>query len=77
MSLGWTEIALIVVIILLLFGAKRIPELARSLGRASYEFKKAKNAMEDEIKVAENAAAKEEEKNTTPATTDETSHKEG
>ncbi len=34
MSLGIPEIILIVEVILLLFGAKRIPELARSLGRA-------------------------------------------
>ena len=34
MSLGTTEILLIVVVVLLLFGAKRIPELARAFGRA-------------------------------------------
>ena len=48
---GDTNIALIIVIvvvILLLFGSKRIPELARSLGRASYEFKKAKNDISRE-----------------------------
>ena len=43
MSLGFTEIILIVLFVLIVFGAKRIPELARALGRASYEFKKAKN----------------------------------
>ena len=43
MSLGVTEITLILIVILLLFGGKRIPELARALGKASYEFKKAKN----------------------------------
>ena len=42
MSLGFTEIILIVLFILIVFGAKRIPELARAMGRASYEFKKAK-----------------------------------
>ena len=49
MSLGITEITLILVVILLLFGGKRIPELARSLGRASYEFKKAKDAIKKEL----------------------------
>ena len=43
MSLGTTEILLIVVVVLLLFGAKRIPELARAFGRASSEYKKAKD----------------------------------
>lgn len=42
MSLGITEILLILVVIILLFGGKRIPEIARALGRASYEYKKAK-----------------------------------
>ena len=55
MSLGITEITLIIIVILLLFGGKRIPELARALGKASYEFKKAKETIKketDEIKTA-------------------------
>ena len=45
MSLGFTEIILILLFVLLVFGAERLPELARALGRASYEFDKAKNAV--------------------------------
>lgn len=48
MSLGITEITLILVVILLLFGGKRILELARALGRASYEYKKAKDIIKKE-----------------------------
>lgn len=48
MSLGITEITLILVVILLLFGGKRIPELAKALGRASYEYKKAKEIIKKE-----------------------------
>ena len=48
MSLGIPEIILIVVVVLLLFGAKRIPELARSLGKAQNEYKKAKDALKEE-----------------------------
>ena len=70
MSLGFTEIILIVLFVLIVFGAKRIPELARAHGRASYEFKKAKNTLENESreladaaeKAAENDDKKEENK---------------
>ena len=65
MSIGWTEIIVILLVVLLLFGSKRIPELARSLGRASHEFKKAKeNIMregEDLMNEAEHAAAAEDQ----------------
>lgn len=66
MSLGFTEIILIALFVLIVFGAKRIPELARAMGRASYEFKKAKNALTTEgqelMDAAEKAAEKEEKK---------------
>jgi sec-independent protein translocase protein TatA len=45
MGLGMTEIVIIFLVILLLFGAKRLPEVARAMGRASNEFKKAKNEV--------------------------------
>ena len=65
MPLAITEITLILVVILLLFGGKRIPELARALGKASYEYKKAKDLIKkeaDEIKGAiEDAGEKPEE----------------
>ena len=59
MSLGFTEIVLIVLAILLLFGGKRIPELAKALGKASYEFSKAKEVMKKEV-VEEPKAESEE-----------------
>lgn len=48
MSVGFTEMMLIVLFVVVVFGAKRIPELARSLGKAQYEFNKAKNSVEEE-----------------------------
>ena len=64
MSLGFTEVLLIVVVVLLLFGASRIPELAKALGRASHEYKKAKDELAREGReladAAEKAAAAED-----------------
>jgi sec-independent protein translocase protein TatA len=66
MSLGITEILLIVLFVLIVFGAKRIPELARAIGRASVEYKKAKNALAEEgrdlMDAAEKAASSEAKK---------------
>ena len=54
MSIGISEIILIIVIALLLFGGKRIPELARAFGRASYEYKKAKENIRKEVQELKN-----------------------
>ena len=50
MSLGFGEILVILFIVLLLFGAKRLPELARGLGQGMREFKRATNEIQEEIK---------------------------
>jgi sec-independent protein translocase protein TatA len=49
MNLGGQEMMIIFVIVLLLFGAKKIPELARGLGKSMGEFKKAREEFEHEI----------------------------
>jgi len=46
-GLGGGEIFLLLVVILLLFGAKRIPDLARGLGKGIKEFKDAKNGTDE------------------------------
>ena len=43
MNLGPTELIIILVIVLVLFGSTRLPKLARSMGQASKEFKKGIN----------------------------------
>ncbi len=53
MNLGGQEMIIIFVVILLLFGAKKIPELARGLGKSMGEFKKARDEFEREITKAE------------------------
>lgn len=63
------EILLVVAVIILLFGAKRIPEVARGLGRAVHEFKKAKDDLARETNelvanAEKNAAAEDKPKET-------------
>lgn len=48
---GW-EIVLILAVVLILFGAKKLPELARGLGQGIKEFKKATREVTDEIQNA-------------------------
>ena len=50
MSLGPWEIALIIFFIIIVFGGKKLPELARGLGLGLKEFKKAKQEITDEVK---------------------------
>ncbi len=52
-GLGPWEIVLIVVIALLVFGAKKLPELGRSVGKGIKEFKKGINDIENDIEYAD------------------------
>jgi len=63
-NLGAGEIILIVLVILLLFGAKKIPELARGLGKGMSEFKKGLKDVETDIKNASEEEKKIENKKT-------------
>jgi sec-independent protein translocase protein TatA len=52
-GLGYQELLIILVIVLVLFGANRLPELARSLGSSVKEFKKGVNeAQKDDVSTA-------------------------
>jgi sec-independent protein translocase protein TatA len=50
--LGWPEIIGILVVILVLFGAKKLPELARGLGQGLKEFKKATREVQEDLQRA-------------------------
>jgi sec-independent protein translocase protein TatA len=50
--LGWPEIVGILLVLLLLFGAKKLPELARGLGKGINEFKRATRDVQDELQRA-------------------------
>lgn len=68
-SFGTTEIIIIAIIILVLFGAKRIPELAKGLGQGIQEFRKAssdiKKEIEDSSRDIDDAVNSEETKSKT------------
>lgn len=57
-TIGTQELLIILVIVLLLFGAKKLPELARGLGKSMQEFKKATREVEDNFKEAMNDDSK-------------------
>jgi sec-independent protein translocase protein TatA len=61
-NLGAGEIILILLVILILFGAKKIPELARGIGKGMSEFKKGIKDVEDEIKTSDSDSKKIDEK---------------
>ena len=52
MGIGWTEILLIALVVLLLFGGKKIPELMRGLGKGVKSFKDGVNEAKEEINKA-------------------------
>jgi sec-independent protein translocase protein TatA len=54
MNVGGQELILILLIVLVLFGAKKLPELARGMGQAIREFQKAKDEFSDELHKAGN-----------------------
>jgi len=67
--LGWPEIVMILVVVLILFGAKKLPELAKGLGSGIKEFKKAtKDVQEDLQRAIEDEPAPPPRRTTTAST---------
>src|SRR5258707_11952373 len=69
-SLGMPEMLVILVIALIIFGPRKLPELGRSLGKSLAEFKKAsnelRNTLEEEIRIEEQ---RDKDKVQTPSST--------
>jgi len=58
-GIGGPELLIILVIILLLFGAKKLPELAKGLGKSMREFKKATQDVQEDFQEAMDAVDKD------------------
>jgi sec-independent protein translocase protein TatA len=72
-SIGMPEMLIILVIALIIFGPRKLPELGRSLGKSLAEFKRAsnelKNTLEEEIRLDEQRTTQETAKAKEPAAT--------
>ena len=66
MPMGGMELLILLVIILLFFGARRVPELARSLGRGKREFSKGIEEAEAEEKERQKAEARQDKEESPP-----------
>ncbi len=62
-GIGWQEITIVLVIVLFLFGAKKIPEVMRSFGKGIKEFKKGMKSIQNELE-EEDEPEKKKEKTT-------------
>ena len=61
-NLGMGELLIIMFVILLLFGGKKIPEIAKSLGKGISEFKKGMNDLKKEITITDEDTKKPDAK---------------
>lgn len=68
-SFGWPEAVIILVIVLIIFGAGKLPQIGGALGKSIKEFRKAKDGMDEEIK------GKDQDKASTPKEIAETGTK--
>jgi TatA/E family protein of Tat protein translocase len=70
-AVGWQEILVIVVVVLILFGGRKIPELARGIGRGMREFKREMRGVKEDF----DEAMKEEEEDYEPRPRPKKKHK--
>lgn len=66
LGLGPGEIAAILIVLLLLFGAKRLPELAKGMGKSIKEFKRATSDIEDDFRSAMDSDESSQRKKSEP-----------
>ncbi|ERG98121.1 MAG: twin arginine-targeting protein translocase, TatA/E family [Haloquadratum sp. J07HQX50] len=68
---GGPELLIVLLVLVLLFGANKIPKLARSTGQAMGEFKRGREEIEDELSELDEDEAEESTKTKTTTTTTE------
>ena len=56
-SIGWQELIIVLVIVLVVLGPKKLPEVGRSLGRGIKEFKQSTSEMQEQISTEETKPA--------------------
>jgi sec-independent protein translocase protein TatA len=66
MNLAGPDLIIILLIVLVLFGAKKLPELARGMGQAVKEFQKAKDEISDELNKAQAEPKVQQAQSTVP-----------
>lgn len=59
-SVGWQELIIVLVIMLVIFGPKRLPEIGRSLGKGIKEFKKSTSEIQEQLTQEEPQVTKAE-----------------
>lgn len=62
LNIGWPEVVVILIVALLLFGGKRLPELAKSLGKGIREFKKEVGKIKEDIASDDEQAGEDDDK---------------
>lgn len=64
-TLGWPELLLVLAVLLLLFGARKLPDIARSIGKSTSEFKKGmRDGRQEDVTGSDEFPEKEEPKTT-------------
>ncbi len=61
-NMGMGELLIILLVVLVLFGSKKIPDLAQGLGKGIREFKKAMRDVQEDIKIPDNEKKSETDK---------------
>jgi sec-independent protein translocase protein TatA len=60
-SIGWPELIIILFVVLLLFGPKRLPDMAKAIGQSVRELRKSAEGRDEEAKSSQPAEEKKEE----------------